>query len=157
MPVGMQEFRAALGHFASGVNVVTAKLPDGQLAGITVTAFCSVSLDPPLVLVCIDRRARLHDPLAGGQTFAVNLLSADQEVLSRRFATSGPDQFAGVGYTLSSEGTAWLDDTLAVIECRFVEKYAGGDHTIIVGQVEATRIREGKPLLYFRGGYAQLG
>jgi flavin reductase (DIM6/NTAB) family NADH-FMN oxidoreductase RutF len=156
MPVGKQEFRAALGHFASGVNVVTARLADGQLAGITVTAFCSVSLDPPLVLVCIDRRARLHEPLAGGQKFAVNVLSSEQEVLSRRFAASGPDQFAGVGYTLSSEGTAWLDDTLAVIECSFVEKYAGGDHTIIVGQVEATRVREAKPLLYFRGGYGQL-
>jgi flavin reductase (DIM6/NTAB) family NADH-FMN oxidoreductase RutF len=156
MPVGKQEFRAALGHFASGINVVTARLADGQLAGITVNAFCSVSLEPPLVLVCIDKRARLHDPLAGGQKFAINVLGADQEVLSRRFASSSPDQFAGIGYTISGEGTAWLDDTLAVIECSFVEKYAGGDHTIVVGQVEATRIREGKPLLYFRGGYGQL-
>ena len=98
-----------------------------------------MSLEPPLVLVCIDKRARLHDPLAGGQPFAINMLAADQEVLSRRFAASGPDQFAGVGYTTSSEGTAWLDDTLAVIECSFVEKYPGGDHTIVVGQVEATR------------------
>jgi flavin reductase (DIM6/NTAB) family NADH-FMN oxidoreductase RutF len=157
MPVGAQEFRTALGHFASTVNVVTARLGDGQLAGITVTAFCSVSLQPPLVLVCIDKRARLHDALAGGQPFAVNMLSADQEIISRRFASSGPDQFAGVGYTTSSDGTAWLDDALAVVECRFVEQYTGGDHTIIIGQVEATRVRETKPLLYFRGGYAQLG
>ncbi|HTU25013.1 MAG TPA: flavin reductase family protein [Pirellulales bacterium] len=156
MPVGKQEFRAALGHFGSGINVVTAHLPGGQPAGITVTAFCSVSLEPPLVLICIDRRARLHDPLASGQRFAINILSADQEVLSRRFASSSPDQFAGVGYTVSGEGTVWLDDTLAVIECSFVEKYPGGDHTIIVGQVEATRVHEAKPLLYFRGGYAQL-
>jgi flavin reductase (DIM6/NTAB) family NADH-FMN oxidoreductase RutF len=156
MPVGKQEFRAALGHFASGINVVTARLPDGQMAGITVTAFCSVSLEPPLVLVCIDKRARLHDPLVAGQAFAVNMLSADQEVLSRRFAAGGPDQFTGVGYTTSSEGTAWLDDTLAVIECSFVEQYDGGDHTIIVGRVESTRVHEGKPLLYFRGGYGQL-
>ena len=128
MPVGSQEFRAALGHFASGVNVVTARMADGQLAGITVTAFSSLSLEPPLVLVCIDKCARLHDALAGGQPFAVNVLSQDQEVLSRRFATSTPDQFAGVGYTTSSAGTAWLDDMLAVIECRFVEAYAGGPH-----------------------------
>ena len=156
MPVGSQEFRAALGHFASSVNVVTARTADGQLAGITVTAFCSLSLEPPLVLICIDKRARLHEVLAGGQPFAVNMLSQDQEVLSRRFATRGPDQFVGVGYTTSSAGTAWFDDALAVIECRFVEAYAGGDHTIIVGEVEETRIREGKPLVYFRGGYAQL-
>jgi flavin reductase (DIM6/NTAB) family NADH-FMN oxidoreductase RutF len=156
MPVGSQEFRAALGHFASSVNVVTARLADGELAGITVTAFSSLSLEPPLVLICIDKRARLHDALAGGQPFAVNMLSANQEVLSRRFASRGPDQFAGVGYTLSSLGTAWLDDALAVVDCRFVESYAGGDHTIVVGEVEATRVLEGKPLVYFRGGYAQL-
>ncbi len=108
-------------------------------------------------MVCIDKRVpgcTTHWP--GGQPFAVNMLSADQEVLSRRFASSGPEQFDGVGYTESSLGTAWLDDSLAVVECRFVEKYAGGDHTIIVGQVEATRVREAKPLLYFRGGYGQL-
>ncbi len=86
MPVGSQEFRAALGHFASSVNVVTARTADGQLAGITVTAFCSLSLEPPLVVICIDKRARLHEALAGGQPFAVNMLSQDQEVLSRRFA-----------------------------------------------------------------------
>jgi 4-nitrophenol 2-monooxygenase / 4-nitrocatechol 4-monooxygenase, reductase component len=156
MPVGAQEFRAALGHFASSVNVVTTRLADGQLAGITVTAFCSVSLQPPLVLICIDKRARLHDALAAGQPFAVNMLAADQEVISRRFASSDPNQFAGIGYTTGNDGTPWLDEALAVVECRFVEQYPGGDHTIIVGQVEATRIRESKPLLYFRGGYAQL-
>jgi flavin reductase (DIM6/NTAB) family NADH-FMN oxidoreductase RutF len=156
MPVGAQEFRAALGHFASSVNVVTARLADGELAGITVTAFSSLSLEPPLVLICIDKRARLHDALAGGQPFAVNMLSQDQEVVSRRFASRGPDQFAGIGYTISAGGTAWFDEALAVVECRFVEHFAGGDHTIIVGEVEATRVREAKPLLYFRGGYAQL-
>jgi len=156
MPVGPQEFRAALGHFASGVCVVTAKGGDGHLAGITVTAFCSVSLDPPLVLISIDKRARLHDALAGGGRFAVNILSADQEVISRQFASSRHDQFAGVGYTTGPDGTPWLEDALAVIECRHAGHYPGGDHTIILGQVETTRIREAKPLMYFRGGYGQL-
>lgn len=156
MAVSKAEFRSALGHFSSGVTVVTTKCEGGELAGITVTAFSSLSLEPPLVLICIDKRARLHDPLALGRHFAVNLLAENQELISRRFASSGPDQFAGVGYVEGASGSPLLSDTIAAIECRIVERCPGGDHTIIVGEVEATTIAEGKPLLYFRGGYNRL-
>jgi len=156
MAVSKTEFRAALGHFASGVNVVTTKTDAGKPAGITVTAFSSLSLEPPLVLVCIDKRARLHDQLALGHFFAVNMLAENQEEISRRFASSGHDQFAGLGYTHGVSGCPLVNDTIASIECKIVERFASGDHTIIVGEVESTSIREGKPLMYFRGGYNRL-
>ncbi len=145
-----------MGHFAAGVTVVTSRFEDGQILGITVTAFSSLSLDPPLVLVCIDRRARMHDRLTVGNNFAVNMLAEDQELVSRRFASSDPDQFREIGYAEGATGAPLIAGALAVVECRTVERLAGGDHTIIVGEVEHTHVREGKPLMYFRGGYAQM-
>jgi flavin reductase (DIM6/NTAB) family NADH-FMN oxidoreductase RutF len=156
VPVEKAEFRRALGHFAAGVTVVTAKLADGQAVGITVTAFSSLSLEPPLALICIDRRARIHDHLQVGSAFAVNLLGQDQEFVSRRFASSEPDQFREIGYREGTSGSPLIAGAIATVECRITELLPGGDHTIIVGTVEATTVAEGKPLLYFRGGYAQL-
>jgi flavin reductase (DIM6/NTAB) family NADH-FMN oxidoreductase RutF len=156
MPIEKAEFRRALGHFAAGVTVVTSKFDSGDMAGITVTAFSSLSLEPPLVLVCIDKRARIHDRLARGGNFAVNMLSADQEVVSRRFASSDPDPFREIGYVEGPSGAPLIHDAIAAIECRIVELLPGGDHTIVVGEVESATVREGKPLLYFRGGYGQL-
>jgi flavin reductase (DIM6/NTAB) family NADH-FMN oxidoreductase RutF len=157
MPVSKEEFRRALGHFAAAVAVVTTKLSGGGRAGITVTAFSSLSLEPPLVLVCIDLRARLHDELQKGHAFAVNILKEDQELVSRRFASSKGDQFEDVGAIEGSGGAPLLVGALTTIECRVVDRLPGGDHTIVVGEVESAQINEGKPLLYFRGGYAQLG
>ena len=157
MSVEEAEFRQALGHFAAGVTVVTSKLDDGEMAGITVTAFSSLSLEPPLVLVCIDKRARIHDRLKVGGNYAVNMLAEDQEVVSRRFASREPNAFSETGHTEGVTGAPIFHDALAVLECRIVDLLPGGDHTIVVGQVEATRVREGKPLLYFRGGYGQIG
>ena len=156
MPVDKADFRRALGHFASAVTVVTAKLKDGQPAGITVTAFSSLSLEPPLVLICIDKRARMHGHLKPDGYFAVNILAADQEAVSRRFASSEPDQFREIGYAEDATGAPLIHGAVAAIECRVVDVLPGGDHTIIIGEVEATRIHEGKPLLSFRGGYASL-
>ena len=156
MPVEKAEFRQALGHFASAVTVVTAKLKSGHLAGVTVTAFSSLSLEPPLVLICIDRRARIHDHLAVDGYFAVNILAEDQETVSRRFASSEPDPFREIGYTEGASGAPLIHDAVAAIECKIVDLLPGGDHTIIVGEVEAAKIHEGKPLMYFRGGYASL-
>src|SRR4029079_1743914 len=116
MPVSSQEFRAALGHFASSVTVITTRCTDGHLAGITVTAFSSLSLDPPLVLICIAKKAYLHDRLSESKWFAVNMLNQHQEVLSRRFAAGGQNQFEGVGYTEGNEGLPILDEALAVLE-----------------------------------------
>lgn len=156
MAVEKAEFRRALGHFAAGVNVVTAKFEDGRLAGITVTAFTSVSLEPPLVLVCIDKRSRMHDKLQVGTHFAVNMLAQDQEFISRRFASGEAEPFREIGYREGVSGAPLLQGTIAAVECHIVELLPGGDHTIIVGEVDATHVSEGKPLLYFRGGYAQL-
>ena len=156
MPVSKDEFRSALGRFASGVTVVTTKTKDDKPIGITVSAFASVSLEPPLILVCIDKRASIHDVLEEGHHFAVNVLAENQEVVSRRFASKDPDRFAGTGYTEGIEGDPILNDSLACVECHVVHSYPGGDHTIIVGQVERMNVSDGKPLAYFRGGYVQL-
>ena len=156
MPIDQDEFRRALGHFASGITVVTARVRGEHLAGITVTAFSSLSLEPPLVLICIDKRAYLHQFLTQGTAFVVNILHEDQETLSRRFASRDPHQFRGIGYTLGASGAPILDDVLAALECHVVDQHDGGDHTIFIGEVQSTRVREGKPLVYFRGGYHQL-
>lgn len=156
MGVSKEEFRSALGRFASGVTIVTARGPDDALLGITVSAFSSVSLEPPLILVCIDKRASLHGHLTEGTRFAVNILGQDQEHISRRFASKDENRFNGTAYRDSAERVPILDGALASLECRVVHSYPGGDHTIIVGEVESTTIADGKPLAYFRGGYVQL-
>jgi flavin reductase (DIM6/NTAB) family NADH-FMN oxidoreductase RutF len=156
MPVEKVEFRQALGYFAAAVTVVTVQREDGTPAGITVTAFSSLSLDPPLVLVCIDKRAKLHDTFQQGSSFAVNILKDDQEHISRRFASSEPDQFREIGYSPGPLGAPLIPSVVCAIECKVVDLLAGGDHTIVVGEVDSTRVNDGKPLLYFRGGYASL-
>jgi len=136
--------------------VVTTKAADGSDQGMTVSAFCSLSLEPPLVLICIEKTASVHEALTRAPSFVVNVLSAKQEQLARRFAIVDIDRFEGVGFSRSGDGIAVLDDVLAVIECNRVSLLDGGDHTIVVGEVEAGRAEIGTPLLYYRGGYAQL-
>lgn len=123
---------------------------------MTVSAFCSVSLEPPLVLICIEKSASVHQALTTAKGFVVNVLSAKQEQVARRFSIVDIDRFEGVGFTRSPSGYAILEDVLAVIECERVSLCDGGDHTIILGEVEMTRAEGGTPLLYYRGGYAQL-
>ena len=157
MSLDPDSFRAVLGRFASGVTVVTARDGGGRDAGMTVSAFCSLSLEPPLVLVCIAHDASLHDLLAPpGTPFAVNILAAGQEALSRRFSGPDPNRFEGIGFARGQMEVALLDDALAHLECRVAARHPGGDHTICVGQVEAATVRPDRPLLYYRGGYAQL-
>ncbi len=150
-------FRSVLGRFASGVTVVTTVDAQGRDHGMTVSAFCSLSLDPPQVLVCIDRAATMHDLLADGTPLTINVLSAGQEALSRRFASGDPpNRFDGLGYTRGQTGVPILDDVLAWLECRVAARHEEGDHTVIVGRVETAGARQERPLLYYRGGYAQL-
>jgi flavin reductase (DIM6/NTAB) family NADH-FMN oxidoreductase RutF len=151
-------FRATLGRFASGVTVLTAVDAAGRDHGMTVSAFCSLSLDPPLVLACVDRQASMHDVLAEGTPFVVNVLAAGQEALSRRFATGDPgDRFAGVGYGRAGGGAALLDGVLAWLDCRVAARLPGGDHSVVVGAVhEAGTNDAARPLLYYRSGYASL-
>lgn len=157
MTLDPDTFRSVLGRFASGVTVVTSLDADGQAHGMTVSAFCSLSLEPPLVLVCVDREASMHDLLEPGTAFAVNILSAGQEAISRRFSTGDPpNRFDGIGYARGRTGVPVLDDVLAWMECRVAARHAEGDHTIVVGQVETAGAQQERPLLYYRGGYAAL-
>jgi flavin reductase (DIM6/NTAB) family NADH-FMN oxidoreductase RutF len=157
MAVSKDEFRHALSRFASGVTVVTCQGPRGEMRGITVSAFSSLSLEPPLVLVCIDKRASLHDDLKEGACFAVNFLAEDQEAVSRRFASKDADRFTGIHCREGHTRAPLIEGALGFVECRVLNAYPGGDHTIFVGQVEASGVGEGRPLLYFRGGYSNLG
>jgi len=156
MTLDPDAFRAVLGRFASGVTVITACDREARDHGMTVSAFCSLSLEPPLVLACVAKDARMHDLLLSGEHYAVNILAANQEALSRRFSGTDPNRFGGVGFTRGQHGPALLDDALAHLECRRWAHHDGGDHTIIVGEVEAAVVRGERPLLYYRGGYAQM-
>ncbi len=123
---------------------------------MTASAFSSVSLDPPLVLVCIANDATMAPVVAAAASFAVNVLADSQEAVSRRFAGMIDDRFAGIGHAPGILGDAILDDVLAWLECRVVARYPSGDHVIVIGEVEAAGARDARPLLYYRGGYAQL-
>jgi flavin reductase (DIM6/NTAB) family NADH-FMN oxidoreductase RutF len=150
------DFRQLLGRFATGVTIITLTLPDGQPAGMTASSLTSVSLDPPLVLVCIDHAAELYDALLAAPGFVINILEASQESLSRRFAAKHIDRFDGIGYRPSPEGQPILEGVLASIECVPHATFPGGDHTIVVGRVLRGATTDGAPLVYFRGGYTDL-
>jgi flavin reductase (DIM6/NTAB) family NADH-FMN oxidoreductase RutF len=149
-------FRAALGRFASGVTIITTRI-DSVDYGMTVSSFCSLSLEPPLVVACIDRNAEMHDLLTPGLHIVANILSARQEALSRRFSEElGERRFQGIGFSRDGEGMVILDDVLCWLECSVTQRYDGGDHTLVLAQVEQATTRDLRPLLYYRGGYAEL-
>jgi flavin reductase (DIM6/NTAB) family NADH-FMN oxidoreductase RutF len=149
-------FRAALGRFGCGITIVTARDHHGRDHGMTVSAFCSVSLEPPLVLVCIGHDATMHGLMSKVEHIGISILSTAQEALSRRFADPETDRFDGVGYVRGEHGVALLDDALVHFECNVTARHEAGDHTIIICAVERATPFEGRPLLYYRGGYAQL-
>lgn len=152
------EFRRVLGHFPTGVAVVTARRADGEPCGLTVNAFSSVSLRPPLVLVCVDQGADSHACISDSGAFAVNVLEQERgETLSRRFATWGvDDKFEGVAYRTERTNSPILEAALAWIDCRVAQAISAGDHTIFIGEVMEADAREGNPLVYYRGGYGRL-
>ena len=156
MAINPDEFRAALGRFASGVTVVTTKDRTGRFHGITVSAFCSVSLSPPLVLVCIDKNTGSHHALTETNSFVVNILREDQQYISDRFASFLPDKFEVIKYRTGIDGLPVLEEALANLECRLVHSYAGGDHTVYVGEIERVTLNDGKPLVYWHGNYRKI-
>lgn len=156
MTIDSATFRAVLGRFASGVTVVTARDEHGTDHGMTVSAFCSLSLEPPMVLMCVEQRTDMHPILERARHCAVNILEEGQESLSRRFAERMTDRFNGIGYTRRITGAALLDEALAHVECELVERYPGGDHTIFIARVLAASAGSDRPLIYYRGGYAQM-
>lgn len=159
--LGADDFRRVLGHFASGVTVVTTWDSAGQPAGLTASSVASVSLDPPLVLVCVAHTAQSYQALQTHGRFAINILHLDHEQIARRFASSsgGSEKFEGTGYRPGVMGLPILKDALAEIECTTIHAYPAGDHTIFVGQVEAADSRGDlgfEPLLYYRGKFHRL-
>lgn len=158
--IDMREFRSTMGLFATGVTVVTT-LVGQQRRGMTANAFTSLSLHPPLVLVCVDHSASMQPMLEMAEAFAVNILAADQRAVSEVFARSGQHEAVmnGVPFRDGPLGSPIIDGVLAWAECRVEQHLAGGDHTIVVGRVESLAIERpgGDPLLYFAGGYRGLG
>jgi flavin reductase (DIM6/NTAB) family NADH-FMN oxidoreductase RutF len=156
-PVTPDRFRAALGRFASGVTVVTVKTTEGDTHGMTANAFCSVSLHPPLVLVCVDHLAETYLHLRERGQFGVSVLKEEQEALSEFFADPerNPDAAyrLGIEYRAMKSGIPVLKDALANLDCAVVGAHSAGDHTIFVGEVKELTLGEGTPLLYFRGRY----
>lgn len=151
--VDAPQFRHLLGHFATGVTIVTVTGDDGRPIGMTASSLASVSLHPPLLSVCVAHEAELHDPLAAADRWAVNILSDGQEALSRRFAEPTENRFDGVGYATSPNGLVLLEGALAHIECESEAQHPAGDHTIFIGRVVGGSTYPGRPLLYYRGGY----
>jgi flavin reductase (DIM6/NTAB) family NADH-FMN oxidoreductase RutF len=151
------QFRQLLGRFATGVTILTVAMPEGRPLGMTANSLASVSLQPPLISVCVDREAEMHDVILQAREFVVNVLASPQEALARRFSDKHEDRFDGIGYHLSPEGLILLDGVLAHVVCERHATYPAGDHTIVVGRVIGGATSDGHPLLFYRGGYAALG
>jgi len=149
-------FRQLLGRFATGVTVLTARDAAGQPVGMTASSVAAVSLEPPLLLVSVDRKSVMHDVLGQASRFVVNVLAADQEALSRRFAGVEERRFDGVGFRESRQGLPILEGVLAHIECVRQTAVPAGDHTVYLGLVTGGAVADRRPLLYYRGGYANL-
>jgi flavin reductase (DIM6/NTAB) family NADH-FMN oxidoreductase RutF len=157
MAIDKIEFRNALGNFATGITVITAKGPDGQLLGITANSFNSVSLDPPLVLFSLDRGAYSLKAFQASGAFAINVLCEDQQHLSSNFARSLAEKWVGVEYETWDTGAPILAGAIAAFECEIHSMYDGGDHIIFVGRVLRLRADpQRRPLLYFRGKYGRM-
>lgn len=155
MPVDEAQFKKAMSQFLSGVTVVTTD-HDGALYGMTVASFASLSLDPPLILICVGRNMQTHDAIAGAGRFGVSILSSSQQHLSNHFASRSGDKFKDIPYRVGSSGVPLLDGALCTLECSVHNQLDGGDHTIFVGLVESAETGDGAPLAYFRSGYREL-
>ena len=155
MPIDDAQFKLAMSHFASGVTVVTTE-HDGRAYGMTVASFASLSLHPPLVLVCIEKNVKSHDAIAASSTFGISILGREQGPISGRFASKSDDKFAGIDIHRGEQGVPLIQGAICALECRLHAQLPGGDHTIFVGEVTNVHTSEGAPLVYFRSGYHEL-
>jgi flavin reductase (DIM6/NTAB) family NADH-FMN oxidoreductase RutF len=161
MTISASEFRRAMGAFATGVTIVTVDL-DGEVHGMTANAFSSVSLDPKLVLVCVDARTKTHTHLHVKKRFGINVLCETQRAISEYYANperthERAEQEAGARFDRTGHGTPVLHGALAYLECRLHSEQDAGDHTIFIAEVEEVVVQEGDPLLFFRGKYRRVG
>jgi flavin reductase (DIM6/NTAB) family NADH-FMN oxidoreductase RutF len=157
--VAGDDFRRVMGRFATGVTIVTSRLGD-ESHGMTANAVTSVSLDPPLVLVCVDEAADSHDIIERSGSFAVSILGRDQEHLSRVFAVKegpGAHSLDDVPHHVRVTGAPIIDGSVAYLDCRVVDRHQAGDHTIFIGEVvDASPLADQPPLLFFEGEYREL-
>ena len=153
-----QTFRQAWGKFATGVSVVTTLRSDGEVHGMTANGINSVSLDPPLALVCAGHATTSYPLIKESRRFAINILSEGQREVAEYYARP-TDQKTGdvdVSFTLTERGSALVDGSLSQMDCKVVSEHVAGDHTIFIGEVEAINVSNGKPLLFFEGRFGQL-
>ncbi len=154
------EFRKALGHFTTGVTVVTVEREPGKIHGMTANSFTSVSLDPMLILVCVDHRANMYSLMQKKKQFGVSVLKQNQQAISEYFAkkehNTETEQRLGIHFRRTSSGASVVDGTLLQMSCKVISSHVAGDHTIFIGKVEDAEMEEGEPLLYFRGEYRKI-
>jgi flavin reductase (DIM6/NTAB) family NADH-FMN oxidoreductase RutF len=155
MPIDDAQFKLAMSHFASGVTVVTTE-HEGRQYGMTVSAFASLSLHPPLVLVCIEKNVKSHDAIAAAGVFGVSMLAASQQDVSNRFASRRDDKFDGVSVRRGELGVPLIDGATCTLECRLHAQLPAGDHTIFAGEVVDVQTTEDRPLVYYRSAYREL-
>jgi len=157
MTLNPAEFRQAMGCFATGVTIITVDL-GGEVHGMTANAFASVSLDPLLVLVCVDHRNKTHSHIHARKRFGINVLGEDQRSISEYYARhERAEAEAGARFDRTEHGTPMLHGSLAYLECRLHSAEEAGDHTIFIAEVEDVVVRKGDPLLFFRGKYRKVG
>ncbi len=147
--------RQIMGRFATGVTVVTTRYGE-QISGMTANAVMSLSLDPPLIVVSVDRQSNMHGHLTQGQCYAINVLKQGQEDISRRFAKPGPKDFSDLKLTAAETGAPIFVDALAYMDCRVIEVAPAGDHDMFIGKPVAGETYDGQPLIFYSGQYAQL-
>lgn len=155
MPVDDALFKLAMSHFTSGVTIVTTE-HNGTPYGMTVASFASLSLHPPLVLICIEKSVKTHEAILGAKKFGVSILGADQAWLSNKFASRSDDKFSGVEVEQGELGVPLIAGAICQLECNLHEQLPGGDHTIFVGEVVHARTADGTPLVYWRSSYRQM-
>lgn len=155
-PVSSEEFRHACSRFASGVTIATALDAQGTPHGLTVSSFTSVSLDPPLILICLGHQVTIIEHFRAAKHFGINILSEQQQSLSDRFARKGFDRFDGLPWDRGITGVPVIPGALAAIECSVHQRFSSGDHDIFVGLMVQTRVSDGEPLIHFASRYRRL-
>jgi len=151
------DLRAFAGNFPTGIAVVTVRDSRGECFGITMNSVTTLSLTPPLVLICLDNKSNTLNALADSDYFCLHYLADDQENISNLFASKQENKFLTVDHSVSELGCAIIDGVVAHGECRVVNRYPGGDHTIVIGQIQTATVKGGNPLVYYRGSYAAVG
>jgi len=156
-PVTSEEFRRACGRFTTGVTIATVLDAEGIPHGLTVSSFTSVSLEPPLVLICLGHQVTVIETFRNAKHFGINVLAATQQDLSDHFARKGHDRFGGLKWDRGESGVPLIPGAVAAIECAVHQRFTAGDHDIFVGEMLRGRVADGDPLVYYSSRYRRLG